>query len=204
LIVNPSRYGSFLGIGKFMQQKELAKLLDISTAMVSRLVKRGMPTDTLERAERWRKRHIEPGRIKGARFDPKKATGQTTPKPGPAVAAVPNVSASDVEDAGVELDNALTAGDQAWIEVMTEQVRDLLRQVPDDANPALSVRVWEVLTGEMLALFPPKEGNPLCADGSPIYAETMTAEESEEMGRFWRDVAVGRWIVNPDWQAPTP
>lgn len=50
-----------------MQQKELASLLDISTAMVSRLVKRGMPTDTLERAERWRKRHLEPGRVKGWR-----------------------------------------------------------------------------------------------------------------------------------------
>ena len=51
-----------------MQQKELASLLDISPAMVSRLAKRGMPTDTLERATRWRKRHLEPGRVKGSRM----------------------------------------------------------------------------------------------------------------------------------------
>jgi hypothetical protein len=203
-VIKSGRYGSFLGIGKFMQQKELAELLGISTAMVSRLVKRGMPTDTAKRAERWRKRHLEPGRIKGARFDPKQATMQTTPKPGPAAAVVPNMSVSDVEAAGIELDNALTAGDQARVEVMTEQVRNLLRQLPDDANPALPVRVWEVLTNEVLALFPPEEGGPLCADGSPIYAESMTAEESEEMLRFWRDVATGRWIVNPEWQASAP
>jgi hypothetical protein len=53
-----------------MNQKELAALLDISPAMVSRLKKQGMPTDTLERAQRWRKRHLEPGRIKGSRFGP--------------------------------------------------------------------------------------------------------------------------------------
>lgn len=52
-----------------MQQKELAILLDISPAMVSRLAKRGMPTDDPERAKRWRKRHLEPGRVKGVRAD---------------------------------------------------------------------------------------------------------------------------------------
>lgn len=53
-----------------MTQKELAALLGISGAAVSKLVKRGMPTDSLERAKRWRKRHLEPGRIKGGKFDP--------------------------------------------------------------------------------------------------------------------------------------
>ena len=62
-----------------MQQNELATLLDISPAMVSRLAKRGMPTDTLERAERWRRRHLEPGRVKGARLDQ-----PSGPKPTPA------------------------------------------------------------------------------------------------------------------------
>lgn len=186
-----------------MQQNELAKLLDISTAMVSRLAKRGMPTDTLERAQRWRKRHLEPGRVKGSRFDPKQATKVSTSKSAPAAATESLPDIADVEAAGIELDNALTAGDQAWAEAMTEQVRDLLRRLPDDANPALSVRVWDALTHEMRALFPPKEGNPVCADGSPLYSDSMTTEESEEMGRFWRDVAVGRWIVNPDRQAPT-
>lgn len=39
--------------------------------MVSRLAKRGMPVDCVDRAKRWRRRHIETGRMKGVRFDPK-------------------------------------------------------------------------------------------------------------------------------------
>ena len=53
-----------------MTQKELAQALGISAGMVSRLAKRGMPTDDLERAKRWRKRHLEPGRVKGVKRDP--------------------------------------------------------------------------------------------------------------------------------------
>ena len=58
------------GLGGLTGVKELAALLGISGAAVSKLVKRGMPTDSLERAKRWRKRHLEPGRIKGGKFDP--------------------------------------------------------------------------------------------------------------------------------------
>ena len=52
-----------------MTKTELAKQLGISASMVSRLARRGMPTDSLERAQRWRRRHLEPGRMKGVRFD---------------------------------------------------------------------------------------------------------------------------------------
>lgn len=61
-----------------MFQRELATALGISAAMVSKLAKRGMPTDTLERAQRWRRRHLEPGRVKGMRF------GTAAPAPPPA------------------------------------------------------------------------------------------------------------------------
>lgn len=54
-----------------MTKAELAQALGISASMVSRLARRGMPVDCVERAKRWRRRHIEPGRIKGVRFDPK-------------------------------------------------------------------------------------------------------------------------------------
>ena len=70
-----------------MQQKELAILLDISPAMVSRLAKRGMPTDTLERAERWRRRHLEPGRVKvqsGRNPEGRQPDARTTRQPAPA------------------------------------------------------------------------------------------------------------------------
>ena len=50
-----------------MLKKELAAALGISPAMVTKLAKRGMPTDSLERAQRWRRRHLEPGRVKGVR-----------------------------------------------------------------------------------------------------------------------------------------
>lgn len=52
-----------------MTGKELAKALGISPQMVSKLRKRGMPTDSLERALRWRRRNLEPGRVKGVRVD---------------------------------------------------------------------------------------------------------------------------------------
>lgn len=52
-----------------MNQNELAGLLGISPAAVTKLKKRGMPTDSLARAERWRRRHLEPGRAKGQRID---------------------------------------------------------------------------------------------------------------------------------------
>lgn len=56
-----------------MLKKELAEALGISPAAVTKLSKRGMPTDTLERAQRWRRRHLEPSRVKGVRFEPSKA-----------------------------------------------------------------------------------------------------------------------------------
>lgn len=56
-----------------MLKKELAEALGISPAAVTKLSKRGMPTDTLERAQRWRRRHLEPSRVKGVRFEPRKA-----------------------------------------------------------------------------------------------------------------------------------
>lgn len=52
-----------------MLKKDLATALGISAAMISKLARRGMPTDTLERAERWRRRHLEPGRVKGVRYE---------------------------------------------------------------------------------------------------------------------------------------
>jgi hypothetical protein len=69
-----------------MTKTELAAALGVSASMVSRLAKRGMPVDTVERAQRWRRRHLEPGRVKGVRM------GTTAPTPhqhqGPAPALV--------------------------------------------------------------------------------------------------------------------
>lgn len=43
-----------------MKQSELCNALGLSKAQVSKLVARGMPTDTPEAAEDWRRKNIEP------------------------------------------------------------------------------------------------------------------------------------------------
>lgn len=128
-----------------MQQKELAALLDISPAMVSRLAKRGMPTDTLERAERWRRRHLEPGRVKGKRHDPSQTTAPppaTTASPPEPVAYVPDV---DVEAVADLVNGALARGNQDAAAARIVQLRGLLAQTGPDARPRLTVRVWLAL-----------------------------------------------------------
>jgi len=42
-----------------MQKTELARLLGVSRETVHRLVKRGMPSDTLQSAIEWRKRNLD-------------------------------------------------------------------------------------------------------------------------------------------------
>lgn len=127
-----------------MQQKDLAALLGVSPAIVSRHAKKGMPTDTLERAEKWRRRHLEPGRVKGTRYEPGSIS-----KPAPARAA-PRVSIADVEHASDLVDGALARGNQDAANVKIIQLRGLLRQLPDDASPRLTLRVWLALTVYML------------------------------------------------------
>ena len=43
-----------------MKQSELCKALELSKAQVSKLVRRGMPTDSAEAAKDWRRRNLEP------------------------------------------------------------------------------------------------------------------------------------------------
>jgi len=133
-----------------MQQKELATLLDISTAMVSRLVKKGMPTDSLERAQRWRKRHLEPGRVKGARADTIKARQPTPPKPATPPQAAPGISVTDVETVGKMVDEALARSSPYAVAVRTHQLRGMLGQMDADLDPVFSLRVWLALTDYML------------------------------------------------------
>lgn len=73
-----------------MLKKELAVALGISGAMVTKLAKRGMPTDTPERARRWRRRYLEPGRVKGFRS----GTVAPAPPPAPQVQPPPAPSAT--------------------------------------------------------------------------------------------------------------
>lgn len=67
-----------------MNRKELAAALGISGAMVTKLAKRGMPVDDVDKAIRWRRRHLEPTRTKGIRMDASPGARRT-----PHVAAPP-------------------------------------------------------------------------------------------------------------------
>lgn len=137
-------------------KKELAELLGISGSMVSRLAKRGMPVDSLERAERWRKRHLEPGRVKGMRYDRDEKIRPPAPAPArPAVAAKfgagPGVATLEaVRAVAAAVGLALTEGKHDLAATMLAPLRDLLRTLPGDALPRMPLRVWLALVEYML------------------------------------------------------
>lgn len=126
-----------------MLKKELASALGISGAMVSKLAKRGMPTDTLERAQRWRKRHLEPSRVKGQRMG--------TAAPANAVVVAPMqrrpLTASDVESAALEVMDFLTmCPGEAERAESVKLLRAMLRQLPSGEKPRFPLGVWLCLT----------------------------------------------------------
>lgn len=118
-----------------MLQRELAEALDISPAMVSKLAKRGMPTDSLERAQRWRKRHLEPGRVKAFKAPTGRAT-QQTPPPQPSGHAVTLAGHSPMGQPCNWLDMAAPQTVTAWtVEAVAAACAHLLQNAPspDDA-----------------------------------------------------------------------
>lgn len=52
-----------------MKLKDIAYALGISDSMASRLVKKGMPTHSIEAAEKWRAKNLDPSRTKQHRAD---------------------------------------------------------------------------------------------------------------------------------------
>jgi hypothetical protein len=145
-----------------MQLKHLAKALNISPSMCSRLVKRGMPSDSLERALRWRKRHLELARTKGARMAAPQARPQAPSDAGEGSAATDDEPLGDeasaeyreararrerlrVEREQLELDRErgrLVDADQAANAAFTSfrQVRDLFENIA----PRLSTQVHSI------------------------------------------------------------
>ena len=145
-----------------MQQKALAVLLSISPAMVSRLVKKGMPTDTLERAEKWRRRHLEPSRIKGTRIDTVKAApgkpsslasqAQSDTHPSDmtqdrikAAALAGPVSLAIVELWSTTTRHAQASGADTAGQLLSE-LRALLRRLLPGDYPRMALGVWLALT----------------------------------------------------------
>lgn len=83
-------------------REELAKALGVSRATVSKDEKRGMPIDDVTRARRWRKRHLQPGRMKGIRRDTVPDSENSAPSPAAPPADIDDLCDDiDPEDADI-------------------------------------------------------------------------------------------------------
>jgi len=158
-----------------MLKKELATALGISGAMVSKLAKRGMPTDSLERAQRWRRRHLEPGRVKGQRM------GTTAPAIAPEAASNRRAteSVSAVETAALEAGEFLTLFPrEPEAAELIQQLRAMLRQLPPEAMPRMPLRVW------------------LCLVDYCLHAEASVRQNKD--GGLWLDEVAFAHLVCPN------
>lgn len=135
-----------------MKQKELAQALGLSTSSVSKMAKRGMPTDSLERAQRWRKRHLEPSRVKGSRFDPKAPAAKPAPVSPATLYATPSASEVKYLELLARAADADLAHEAPKL-IDLEPLREYLRAWPSSAPvPRLSVRTWIALVDHAMAL----------------------------------------------------
>lgn len=168
-------------------QNHLAELLGISKGAASRLAARGMPTDSLEAAQAWRKTHLNPSRVKGARFDAYRKPHQPAPRAHQDAnlvhASALMTLASDTLDGGKTID-ALVPTLRAAMAAVPRHERDAM---------GISMPVWEVLLGHVLDRLPPKTGNLTTDDGTPFYCdgETMSDEEAQSVGEDWYRIACG-------------
>lgn len=168
-----------------MLKKDLADALGISAAMVSKLSKRGMPTDSVERARRWRKRHLEQGRVKGMR-----AGTQALPPPPPGPCPEKDVVEQLMQAAGEVLDSG---GDIAHL---VPGLRLAMAAVPENrrAEVRFSGPVMDVLTAEVSAVLAQYQDADSPASDRPQISHTSghVCDESEwDEGRFWYQVAAG-------------
>jgi hypothetical protein len=169
-----------------MQLKDLAKELDISPSMVSQLKKRGMPVNSVEAAERWRRRHLTFARTKGTRAG--------TERPAPAERAIgETVSGGRVSDTLVDRATAAALarvralgllGKDALVGdtfgVLKPMLQHAMAAVPPAAREhvQLPLEVWDALTACI-----PAGGGSEASDG---------VELSEDfMATFWYQVALG-------------
>lgn len=171
----------------------LAELLGIAKSAVTAQAARGMPTDSVEAAQEWRRRNIDPGRKKGNRLDahyqPRQPVRPVQPAPQP-VAPEPDwfaLAALSLDLAALVLD-----GGQS-IDVLIPSLRAALHWVPEHERPALPLplSVISVLVKHVSDALPSPENNPLNDDGTPMYCNTMSEADAQEMGTFWYSVAAG-------------
>lgn len=167
-----------------MLKKDLAEELGISPAMVTKLTKRGMPSDTPEAAREWRRRNLEPGKVK---------PGTAYPRAVPASPVRVSAATADatVNEAQWAMDTAhARLAEGAGIALMIPVLRRSLAAVPESHRPmvAWSMPVAVALTRHAYGVLDVTEP---CDDQEQA---SMTAAEAEEMGAFWYQVAAGELL----------
>ena len=176
-----------------MKQKELAEALGITPGQVSRLVKRGMPTDDVERARRWRRRHLESPRTADERADYRAQRVERTlsehdmPAEFARLVMLAESAASAVDAHGMlppQLEDAL---------------RQELRAVPlaSRADVALPLSVWEVLTQDVRRVLDEglQQASPEARTAYEEESNTPTPENRAWRGDFAYRVAAGEITV---------
>ena len=172
-------------------QNHLADLLGISKSVVSAQVARGMPTSTLEDAQAWRKRNLDPARSKGQRFDRfRTAPPAKRPKTDP----VGRVNAL-MQRADQTLAEGLPLGG------LIQELKTAMAAVQQSQrdNVHLSVAVMRVLLERILSWLGDPAKTPNFSDGTPIYCDgaSMTDEDAQAAGEMLYSLACGEtpWVT---------
>lgn len=170
-------------------QTHLAELLNVSKGSVSRMAARGMPTESLEAAQAWRKSKLDPARIKGARFDQyRKSQPQPTAKPAPTPTLAD--AQSDHLAHAVALMNLADASlaNGVSIDALVPTLRAALHAVPEDErlSATMPLEPMRVLTAEARADWSPHD-----TPGAP-----MTDDEASYMYWLLYQVAAGEIYVD--------
>lgn len=170
----------------------LAELLGIAKSAVTAQAARGMPTHDLAAAQDWRRRNIDPARMKGIRFD---AHYQRRPVQTPArPAAIPEPAWFELAALALDLAELVLNSGQS-IDPLVPTLRLALHCVPEHERPALllPVSVMDVLVKHVSDALPSPETNPVNDDNTPFYVtgNTMSEADAQELGTFWYSVAAG-------------
>ena len=173
-------------------QTDLANMLGIAKSAVSAQARRGMPTDSLEAAQAWRKAKIDPARKKGSRLDkfyqPRQPAHQTDVR----TRAVDLMAqAADALEAGLDI-TPMVPGLRRALASVPPEWRDDLGELP--------MPVIRVLLRDVLAALPDRATNPTNDDGTPFYIDgaTLTDDEAQHTGSIWYEIAAGELVFDLD------
>lgn len=173
-------------------QKDLAAALGISAPMVTRYKKRGMPTNSIAAARRWRETDLDPMRVHAAAHQVRENILES-----------PVSSTSSILNIVYRLGALAEKDFDAWGHDLREALRELNRQVPATVRadwPLLPLAVWEQLTADFRRKLRTAENanSDGDADHGPeaMGNSPMSDDDADDVGEFWFQVAIGAVRVN--------